>query len=218
MVNKIAELDEDFNLLNQVDRKLSRKHRKQHGGATVELKELQKQALIKRLQIEQQNEDLQKAIQSATDLTAKVAQINDALVQIRNDISGINVKSVNLSGIDVPNVETIRAKALEAIGAYKVAAVKNGFAGFNEAVLGLNDAQMTEAGMTVDNFLELFAEVLNSVHEGSSVTLDKMKDIHTRVSTSVPWDEAATGISEKVFDKIVAANSTASFASKYSFW
>ena len=215
LVNKIAELDENFQLLNQVDRKISRKHRKQHGGAKVELKELQKQALIKRLQIEQQNDDLQKAIKSATDLTAKVTEINEALTQIRSDISGINVKSVNLSGIDVPDIEAIHAKALEQIGAYKLNVVKNDLSGFND-VNGLTNAEMATAKMSVDDYLNLFAEVINSVH-GLTLDANDVKIIYRRVAAN-SGNDPSTKINDTLYQKISTANPTASFASKYSFW
>lgn len=221
MINKIAELDSDFELLSQVDRKLSRKHRKQLGGANVELKELQKQALIKRLQIEQQNADLAEAIQSATDLTKKVAEINEALVQIRNDISGINVSDVNLSGIDVPNVEAIKAKALEAIGAYKISAVKESFTEFNETTLGISNAAMGTAKMTVDQFLSLFAEVINAAHKGCTTDVGKLKNTLPLIKEATKWDDAATptatGLTERVYNKMLAANLRTDFESKYSW-
>lgn len=221
MINKIAELDSDFELLSQVDRKLSRKNRKQLGGANVELKELQKQALVKRLQIEQQNADLAEAIKSATDLTKKVAEINEALVQIRNDISGINVSEVNLAGIDVPNVEAIKAKALEAIGSYKISAVKGDFAQFNEPVLGISNADMNTAKMTVDQFLSLFAEVINAAHKGCNTDVDKLKATLPMIKNATAWDGATTlgvtGVTERVYNKMLSKNPVADFASKYSW-
>ncbi len=222
MINKIAELDSDFELLSQVDRKLSRKHRKQLGGANVELKELQKQALVKRLQIEQQNADLADAIKSATDLTNKVAEINEALVQIRNDISGINVSDVNLAGIDVPNVEAIKAKALEAIGAYKISAVKESFTEFNEAVLGISNADMGNAKMSVDEFLSLFAEVINAAHKGCTTDVAKLKATLPLIKDATAWDDATspgvTGLTERVYKKMLVANTRDQFASKYFSW
>ena len=190
LISKIASLDEDIALLNKVDHKLSRKNKVQMGGAgdDVDFKALQEKALIKRLQIDQQNEDLRNALQSAEALQLKIAEIKSALTNIGNEIGKINVESVDLSKIKAPEVDSHKIEMMEALSNYDLNKI------------------------TEDEYLSLFAKIINEVNKGDT-DKDKLQALKSLLGTKsdTPWDDAFTatyGINERVYKKIVQSFTT----------
>jgi chromosome segregation ATPase len=181
LISKIASLDEDIALLNKVDHKLS----KQRGGAgdDVDFKSLQEKALIKRLQIDQQNEDLRNALESANALQNKIAEIKSALSNIGDEIGKINVESVDLSKIKAPEVDSHKTEMMEALSNYNLNKI------------------------TEDEYLSLFAKIINEVNKGDT-TIDKLKALKSELGTKsdTPWDDnfsTTYGINQRVYNKIV---------------
>lgn len=230
LADKINELNSDIVLLNKVDRKISRSSRIQRGGAgSVDLKELQKDALIKRLQIEKQNEDLAAAISKAKDLTSKVDEINGALTQIKNDISKINVATATLTGIDVPDINAYDAKVLEQIGLYALSPIKDDG---TLVIVGADAETLTKRGHTADTYKGLLSDAINTVY-GLSVGSDSLDELRRNLKADKIWADIADSagkavvedpatktkynITEEVYTKLRSTNPAASFSRKY-FW
>lgn len=233
LANKINELNSDIVLLNKVDRKISRSSRLQRGGAgSVDLKELQKDALIKRLQIEKQNEDLAAAISQAKDLTSKVTEINGALTQIKDDISKISVAAVDLTGIDVPDVNAYDAKVLAQVGLYALTPLKIDSSG--ELILevaGVDGPTLLARGHTAESYKTLLSDAINAVF-GLAVTSNDLDNLRRNLKADKIWADIADtasalvaedakknkyGITEKVYTKLRTNNPAAAFSRKY-FW
>ena len=221
LASKINELNSDIVLLHKVDRKISRSNRLQRGGAPVDLKELQEDALIKRLQIQKQNEELAAAISQARELTSKVGEINGALSQIKNEISQISVASVDLTGIDVPDVNSHTDKVMEAISLYQLSPIKDDG---SLVVVGADSDTLAKHGHNVDTYKALLSKIMNGVY-GLTVSVDDVTNLRTNLKENKDWSAievngsavVADGnnkkleVTEKVYNRLRAANPSNSF-------
>jgi len=219
VANKINELNSDFILLKRVDRKISKSNRLQRGGAGIDLKDLQEEALIKRLQIEQQNEDLRTAINQAQELTSKVAEINGALTQIKDEISKIDIQAVDLAGIDVPDVTAANAIVMQNVGTYKLSPLcENGVL----IIPGVDDKTLAKHKHTTDTYRDLFIKAINTVFK-TSVTAQDIALLRSNMKQDKVWsgivDSGSTvinavdgkklGITEKIYEKLRSNNPAA---------
>jgi hypothetical protein len=223
LTSKINELNADFALLNKVDRKISRSNRLQRGGADeiVELKELQETALIKRLQIEEQNAALKNAIAQATELTGKISEINAAVRQIEADIKGISIDAVDLTGIKVPNLSTHLAKMLEFIGKFDLSTILKDQAD--------GSVQLVQAGggetYDVVYYTKLMAKILSEVYN-LTVTSDDVNQLRANLKIGNAWDKIVNvtngsevvandgkklGITQRLYEKLQLANPVSNF-------
>lgn len=223
LTSKINELNADFALLNKVDRKISRSNRLQRGGADeiVELKELQETALIKRLQIEEQNAALKNAITQATELTGKISEINAAVRQIEADIKGISIDAVDLTGIKVPNLSTHLAKMLEFIGKFDLSTI------LRDQADGSVQLVQAGGGETYDAvyYTKLMAKILSEVYN-LTVTSDDVNQLRANLKIGNAWDKIVNvtngsevvandgkklGITQRLYEKLQLANPASNF-------
>lgn len=183
--NDIANLNEKISLLQRVDRKILRTS--QTGGAEgIEVKELQKKALLKRIQVEMQNLKLDKAIKDAQALTTKVGELNNALKGIQANIDAINVSDIKLD-IAVPDVNS-----------YKEAVMNN----LNEKKLWDNIADKDALGINKDEYNGL----LKDVYEIADVD-----SLEGNLKGNKNWNDAdkKMGVSEELYNSFLAANQSA---------
>jgi hypothetical protein len=228
LADKINELNSDIVLLNKVGRKISRSSRIQRGGADpVELKQLQKDALIKRLQIEEQNAALTNAISQAGELTSRIGEINNALKQIESDIKGITVNSQTFAGVQVPNVATHIAKMLEAIGKFDLSVMLKDQA---DGVISLDLDQSKVVGKKYDgtDYMSLMSRILSNVYS-LSITTNDIIQLRANLKIGNTWDNIVEitssgqkavvsvddkkfNVSQKVYERLQTANPPAQFS------
>ena len=216
MISKIASLDADIALLNKVDRKLARKNRLQKGGANVEIKELQQKALVKRLEIEEQNEALKEAIKKASDLTANITKIKDGLETVGKEIDGIKIEADNISNlqnITAPDVDAHNEALLNALGLYNIKLYID------------DDTKINTLDITGLNYLNLLVNIINenanlkSMNKTTDVEKLKLLRNALNVNNALPWEDTFTdtyGLTNYIYNKIVK-NYTSAVTRKYLF-
>jgi hypothetical protein len=89
--SKLEELKDDLELLSKVDRKIFKKITTQKGGADIDVKELQLEALRKRLELARQQTAIDRAAASIAEINAQIGPINEALTAIKNQIAAFNI-------------------------------------------------------------------------------------------------------------------------------
>lgn len=166
--SKIEMLNEDLELLRNVDRKILRKSTLQRGGAgeAVDLKELQIEALKKKLMIERQNKELKNALDQARDLTTKVDEIRNALTSIKSDIESINIEIPDATGIKVPNVDSHNNPIMGALAKYELKFAK-----------GNVDDKITGSNTTVGEYRTALTGIIQSVFAEANVDVDKILNV-----------------------------------------
>lgn len=203
LASKIAEIDEDIELLQKVDRKILRKT--QRGGADIAVKDLQKEALKKRIQIEIQNKKLEQAISDATALTTKVKELNDALDGIRKNIEAINISDKTFEGVEVPNISAFKEAVLDNLYNRKI---WSNIA--DNANLGIDEAAYN--GLIADLYgITVTPELSSKITSGA--TWDALGDADS--------DGKKIGMTKSDYELFLSANTSAPASStqnKYSFW
>lgn len=117
LLKKLDSLSESVSLLTQVDKSLLSKSiqsggarlqnlsRKQRGGAgTIDLKEIQKQALISRLRLTQQKDALEIARKTISELNTNLAGVREAISGLTELMEGLNFDIEPLGKADIPDL------------------------------------------------------------------------------------------------------------------
>jgi len=117
LLNKVNTLSESINLLTRVDKQLLKQNiqsggarlqnlsRYQRGGAgTIDLKEIQKQALISRLRLQQQKEALGVARKTINELNTNLAGVREAISGLTELMEGLNFDIEPLAKADIPDL------------------------------------------------------------------------------------------------------------------
>jgi len=117
LLKKLDSLSESINLLSRVDKQLLSKSiqsggarlqnlsKYQSGGAgIIDLKEIQKQALISRVRLQQQKEALDVARKTITELNTNLAGVREAISGLTQLMEGLNFEIEPLGKADIPDL------------------------------------------------------------------------------------------------------------------
>jgi hypothetical protein len=117
LLKKVDALSESINLLSRVDKQLLKQNiqsggarlqnlsRYQRGGAgIIDLKEIQKQALISRVRLQQQKEALDVARKTITELNTNLAGVREAISGLTQLMEGLNFDIEPLGKADIPDL------------------------------------------------------------------------------------------------------------------
>lgn len=175
---KIADLEEDLELLHRVDRKIIRHSFKQTGGEgeTVNLQNIQQKAAFQVSKIKAQQEALTKAADSINALTTKLKSVKDALSGLGNLLDSLQVSAIQIPDTsNIPNFNTYQNKAL--INAYKNIPFDEmrKIEGEDEAVdfnAELPDARIgvDESGLSYGLDKDKYEELRSKIHAEKDVT------------------------------------------------
>ena len=184
ILKKLEDLSESVTLLTKVDKQLLGKSiqsggarlqnlsKIQRGGAgTIDLKEIQKQALISRVKLQEQRNALDVARKTITELNTNLAGIKDAISGLTELMEGLNFDIEPLGKADIPDLshyqETLLYNAFHNVSWSELKALPAGKT-FNQRLDVLPAANPTTASKEVrDSTNEASYEKLRSeVHGG----------------------------------------------------
>ncbi len=133
LLSKLEDLNDDFELLAKVDKKISKKINKQRGGATLDIKELQLQTLKKKLALQKQQDALDDASTKIAALNSQIEPITDVLKSMAEDISGFELK-ISKEFSNAPTVAILTPEELAFLSATKTNTPKITWEEFQAAV------------------------------------------------------------------------------------
>jgi hypothetical protein len=145
LLSKLEDLNDDFELLSKVDKKISKKINKQRGGATLDVKELQLQTLKKKLALKKQQDDLDDASAKIAALNAQIDPITATLKSMAEDISGFELK-ISEEFSNAPTIAVLTPEEVAFLTATKTTTPDLSWGDFQAAVKG--DAKVKDTLLT----------------------------------------------------------------------